>query len=46
MMGRKSLMEEVCCDGVTLVVVVVAAAAAAASEGIKSKKEHVQLIFP
>ncbi len=43
-MGRKSLMEEVCCDGVTLVVVVVAAAAA--SEGIKSKKEHVQLIFP
>jgi hypothetical protein len=44
MMGRKSLMEEVCCDGVTLVVVVVAAAAA--SEGIKSKKEHVQLIFP
>jgi hypothetical protein len=45
MMGRKSLMEEVCCDGVTLVVVVVVAAAAA-SEGIKSKKEHVQLIFP
>jgi hypothetical protein len=44
MTGRKSLMEEVCCDGVTLVVVVVAAAAA--SEGIKSKKEHVQLIFP
>jgi len=42
MMGRKSLMEEVCCDGVTLVVV----AAAAASEGIKSKKEHVQLNFP